>query len=177
MQRNPPAGQPAELDTSHLPPDQVPRQDGPADQRGRGTPSRAHIGPRVVYASINGRRCDHCAGPLPSRRRRFCTDECRRKGQKAERIIEDDSYAAGVRRLVRAQGKRAGTDLGMFALFAGSVDYARARLAEAAAQLIAQGYSYGDIARELGITRQAAWKRFGRKPEVDTGPAETESTA
>jgi hypothetical protein len=37
----------------------------------------------------------------------------------------------------------------MFALFAESVDYARARLAEAAAQLIAQGYSYGDIAREL----------------------------
>jgi AcrR family transcriptional regulator len=61
----------------------------------------------------------------------------------------------------------------MFALFAESVDYARARLAEAAAQLIAQGYSYGDIARELGITRQAAWKRFGRKPEVDTGPAES----
>ena len=26
----------------------------------------------------------------------FCTDECRRKGQKAERIIEDDSYADGV---------------------------------------------------------------------------------
>ena len=61
----------------------------------------------------------------------------------------------------------------MFALFAESVDYARARLAEAAAQLIAQGYSYGDIARELGITRQAAWKRFGRKPEVDAGPAES----
>lgn len=109
--------------------------------------------------------------PAAARRRRFCTDECRRKGQKAERIIEDDSYADGVRRLVRAQGRRAGADLGMFALFAESVDYARARLAEAAAQLIAQGYSCGDIARELGITRQAAWKRFGRKPEVDTGLA------
>jgi AcrR family transcriptional regulator len=59
----------------------------------------------------------------------------------------------------------------MFAMFAESVDYARARLADAAAELIAQGYSYSDIAGELGITRQAAWKRFGRKPEVDAGPA------
>jgi len=59
----------------------------------------------------------------------------------------------------------------MFALFAESVDFARARLQDAADQLIAQGYSYTDIARELGITRQAAWKRFGRQPKVGTGPA------
>ena len=126
--------------------------------------------PTVAHATVSGRECAWCHGPLPRGRRRFCSDDHRRRGQKAERIIEDDSYADGVRRLVRAQGRRAGADLGMFALFAESVDYARARLAEAAAQLIAQGYSYGDIARELGITRQAAWKRFGRKPEVDTGP-------
>jgi hypothetical protein len=129
--------------------------------------------PNLQAGPVNGPRCDQCAGPLPPRRRRFCTDECRRKGQKAERVIEDDSYATGVRRLVRAQGRRAGADLGMFALFAESVDYARARLAEAAAQLIAQGYSYSDIAKELGITRQAAWKRFGRKPEVDAGIPES----
>lgn len=78
-----------------------------------------------------------------------------------------------MRRLVRAQGKRAGADLEMFAMFAGLVEEARARLADAADLLIAQGYSYGDIARVLGITRQAAWKRFGRKPEVDAGIART----
>ena len=127
----------------------------------------------IPPGAASGRECAWCHGPLPPRRRRFCTDECRRKGQKAERIIEDDNYAGGVRRLVRAQGRRAGADLGMFGLFAESVDYARARLADAAAQLVAQGYSYGDIARELGITRQAAWKRFGRKPEVDAGTPES----
>jgi hypothetical protein len=157
---------------------------GPPDSRSGPPPARAARDakapatalddvPNLQPGAASGRRCDQCAGPLPARRRRFCSDECRRRGQKAERVIEDDSYAAGVRRLVRAQGRRAGADLGMFALFAGSVDYARARLAEAAAQLIAQGYSYSDIARELGITRQAAWKRFGRKPEVDAGPAES----
>jgi hypothetical protein len=131
------------------------------------------VGTRIQAGAAPGRRCDHCAGPLNPGRRRFCTDECRRKGQKAERVIEDADYAAGVRRLVRASARRAGADLAMFAMFAESVDYARARLAEAAAQLIAQGYSYGDIAGELGITRQAAWKRFGRKPEVDAGTPES----
>jgi hypothetical protein len=151
---------------------------GPAAIPGRSqdaSPPSAPSTATVAPGGFSERECSWCHGPLPPRRRRFCTDECRRKGQKAERIIEDDSYADGVRRLVRAQGRRAGADLGMFALFAESVDYARARLAEAAGQLIAQGYSYGDIARELDITRQAAWKRFGRKPEVDAGPAGSEA--
>ncbi len=121
---------------------------------------------------MTGRTCSWCKGPLPPNRRRFCSDDHRRRGQKSERIIENDSYVDGVKRLVRAQGKRAGADLEMFALFAESVDYARARLQEAADQFIALGYSYGDIGRGLGITRQAAWKRFGRQPKVGTGAAE-----
>jgi len=72
----------------------------------------------------------------------------------------------------QASARRAGADLAMFALFAESVDYARARLQDAADQLIAQGYSYGDIGRELGITRQGARQRFGRQQAVVTGPAE-----
>lgn len=71
--------------------------------------------------------------------------------------------------MVSAQGRRAAADLAMFVLFAESVEFARARLAEAAGQLIAHGYSYADIGGALDITRQAAWKRFGRKPGVDTG--------
>ena len=74
-----------------------------------------------------------------------------------------------MKRLVRAQGKRAGADLVMFAMFAESVDYARARLQDAADQLIAQGYSWGDIGRVLGITRQGARQRFARQQEVVTG--------
>jgi hypothetical protein len=122
---------------------------------------------------VTARACSWCHGTLPPGRRRFCCDDHRRRGQKAERVIEDDNYAAGVKRLVRAQGKRAGADLAMFALFAGSVDYARARLQDAADQLITQGYSYGDIGRALGISRQGARQRFGRQQGVVTGLART----
>ena len=41
--------------------------------------------------------CAHCGQPLPPRRRRFCSDLCRRRGQRAERVIENDSYAASAR--------------------------------------------------------------------------------
>jgi hypothetical protein len=133
-----------------------------------------HDGDHDVPTTIPpGAACAWCHGELAPRRRRFCTDECRRRGQKAERKIDDAEYADGVLRLVRAQGKRAGADLVMFKLFAESVDYARARLQEAADQLIAQGYSYGDIGRELGITRQGARQRFGRQQAVDAGTPES----
>jgi hypothetical protein len=127
----------------------------------------------IPPGAVSGRECAWCRSALPRGRRRFCSDDHRRRGQKAERKIEDAEYADGVRRLVTAQGKRAGADLGMFALFAGSVDYARARLQDAADQLIAQGYSYGDIGRALGITRQGARQRFGRQQAVVTGTPES----
>jgi DNA invertase Pin-like site-specific DNA recombinase len=98
---------------------------------------------------------------------------CRIRGQRSERKTDDADHAEYVKRLVEAQGKRAGADLPMFALFAEAVDFARARLQDAADELIAQGRSYTDIARELGITRQAAWKRFGRKPKVGARTAGT----
>jgi hypothetical protein len=119
----------------------------------------------------NTRVCDRCCKPLPPRRKRFCSDPCRVRQQKAERVIEDADYAAGVKRLVRAQSKRAGADLVMFAMFNDSVEYAKARLQDAADQLIAEGYSYGDIGRVLGITRQGARQRFARQQEVVTGSA------
>jgi hypothetical protein len=117
--------------------------------------------------------CSWCHGPLPARRRRFCSDDHRRRGQKAERKYDPTEHDLHVRGLVRAQGKRAGADLDMFRLFSESVDYARARLADAAERLIAQGYSYGDIGRALGITRQSAWERFGRQGNPDTPNAGT----
>ena len=148
---------------------------GPEKPRGRPAKTASHTNSTPAGASHYGNRrvCDRCGKPLPAHRRRFCSDLCRVRQQKAERVIEDADYAAGVKRLVRAQSKRAGADLAMFAMFAESVDYARARLQDAADQLIAQGYSYGDIGRVLGITRQGARQRFGRQPEVVTEPAGT----
>ena len=111
--------------------------------------------------------------PLPPRRRRFCTDECRRKGQKAERIIEDTDYASGVVRLIRGMGERAAADLEALQWLAGAVDYARDALAMAVDGCRARGYSDGEIGAALGITRQAVWKRFPRQPKVDAGTPES----
>lgn len=148
----------------------------PDKPRGRPakTASHTHTATSIAGLGYHPRVCDRCGKPLPARRRRFCSDPCRVRQQKAERVIEDTDYAAGVKRLVRAQSKRAGTDLEMFAMFAGSVDYARARLQDAADQLIAQGYSYGDIGRVLGITRQGARQRFGRQRDVVTELAQAD---
>ena len=116
-----------------------------------------------------GRACAWCRGPLPPRRRRFCIDECRRRGQKAERVIEDDSYAAGVVRLIGKMGVRASADVESLRWLAGAVEHARGALAMAVDGCRARGYSDGEIGAALGITRQAVWKRFPRQPKVDAG--------
>jgi hypothetical protein len=60
---------------------------------------------------------------------------------------------------------------------------AQVAVVDAGRALIAAGYSYSDLARELGVSRQAALKRFGPADapvggdEVATGdPASTAST-
>jgi len=120
-----------------------------------------------------GRECAWCHGPLPKGRRRFCTDDHRRKGQKRERVIEDDSYAAGVVRLIRKMGVRASADLEALKWLAGAAEHARGALAVAVDGCRARGYSDGEIGAALGITRQAVWKRFPRQPKVDAGTAES----
>jgi hypothetical protein len=97
----------------------------------------------------------------------------RRDDRRKYNHVGDDEFAAAAGRMITRQGKRAGTDLGAFVAMVRFLDGADTILAMAARDLIAQGYSYGDIGRELGITRQAAWKRFGRQPWVGTGLAET----
>ena len=115
--------------------------------------------------------CARCAGPLPPRRRRFCSDLCRRRGQRAERVTENGSYAASVVRQIRSMGKRASVDLEALEWLAGAVDYARGALAMAVDGCRAQGYSDGQIGAALGITRQAVGQRFGRKRDVHAGAA------
>ena len=126
--------------------------------------------PTVAHAAVSGRECAWCHGPLPPRRRRFCTDECRRKGQKAERIIEDTDYASGVRRLIRGMGKRASADLDALEWLAGAVDYARDALAMAVDGCRARGYSDTEIGMALGYdkpnARQAVGARFGRRKQA-----------
>jgi hypothetical protein len=120
--------------------------------------------------AVNGRRCDHCAGPLPPRRRRFCSDPCRRRGQRAERVTENETYAAAVVRQIRSMGVRASADLDALQWLAGAADYARAALAVAVDGCRARGYSDTEIGMALGYdkpnARQAVGARFGRRKQA-----------
>jgi hypothetical protein len=142
------------------------------------TPGRSHkdsdlaaeAKPTIPPGAASGRECAWCRGELPPRRRRFCTDECRRKGQKAERIIEDDSYAAGVVRLIRKMGIRASADLEALKWLAGAAEHARGALAVAVDGCRARGYSDTEIGMALGYdkpnARQAVGARFGRRKQA-----------
>jgi len=129
-------------------------------------------GGRVVTGA-----CSWCGGPLPPRRRRFCTDEHRRKGHRAERTTENDDYAKSVVRQIRSMGVRASADLYALRSLADAVDNGRQILALAVDGARSRGYSDGEIGQALGITRQAVWKRFPRQPKVDAETTGTGSAA
>jgi len=153
------------------------RSSGPVTTPGRPLKARSPQLPPQGPAAANGsgRACEApgCRRELPRGRRRFCTDECRRRGQKAERVIEDDSYAAGVVRLISKMGVRASADVEALKWLAGAVEHARGALAIAVDGCRARGYSDSEIGAALGISRQAVWKRFPRQPKVDAGTAES----
>jgi hypothetical protein len=120
---------------------------------------------------VGPRACTWCGDPLPGRRRRFCSDPCKRRGQKAERITEDADYSKAVVRMIGGMGRRASADLPALKALAEAVDNARQILALAVDGARARGYSDGEIGRALGITRQAVGQRFGRKQDVHAGAA------
>ncbi|MEO3785050.1 hypothetical protein ABGB12_17095 [Actinocorallia sp. B10E7] len=87
-------------------------------------------------------------------------------------VVENDQYAAFLRRIIRAYGRRiasgdieALTDL---AALSAELDHATA---QAVIGLRAYGYSWAEIARTLGVTRQAAHQRWGSLAEIVTEEA------
>ena len=79
------------------------------------------------------------------------------------RLVENDRYAAFVRRVLRAYSRRVGDGdveaLGLLVGLAGEID---AAMAEAVKGLRAHGYSWAEIGARLGISRQAAQQRWGQ---------------
>jgi hypothetical protein len=139
-----------------------------AQPRDSGPPLRAALGASVIRPG-----CSWCGDPLPARRRRFCSDEHRRKGHRAERKTENDDYAKSVVRQIRSMGVRASADLYALAWLSAAVDHARTALDLAVDGCRSRGYSDAEIGAALGITRQAVGQRFGRKRDVYTGPDAT----
>jgi len=84
-----------------------------------------------------------------------------RSGQ-ARPSVENDEYAAFVRRILHAYSRRVGDgDVEALALMLGLAEEIDTAIAEAVKGLRACGYSWAEIGSRLGITRQAAQQRWG----------------
>jgi hypothetical protein len=80
------------------------------------------------------------------------------------RVVENDEYAAFLRRAIRAYSRRVGSgDIDALADMTRLADHLDQAITEAVHDLRTgpTGYSWADIALRLGITRQAAQQRWG----------------
>jgi hypothetical protein len=88
---------------------------------------------------------------------------------RVRRVVENDEFAAFSRRVVRAAGRRiaAGDVDGLpeLAALSAAVD---AAIGDAVVGLRAAGYSWGEIATRLAVTRQAAHQRWANPAAKDS---------
>jgi hypothetical protein len=78
------------------------------------------------------------------------------------RVMENDEFTAFSRRILRAAGRRIPTgDVAALPHLAALAADLEAAIADAVVGLRAAGYSWGEIASRLGVTRQAAHQRWG----------------
>ena len=77
--------------------------------------------------------------------------------------MENDEYAAFLRRVIRAYSRRvAAGDIEAITTMAALADHLEDATRQAITGLRDSGYSWADIALRLGITRQGAQQRWGR---------------
>ncbi len=90
------------------------------------------------------------------------------------RAVENDQYAAFIRRVIRAYSRRvADGDIEAITTMANlSADFDTA-IRQAITGLRAFGYTWADIALRLGITRQGAQQRWADNPDTVTDPGST----
>src|SRR5215470_19743945 len=82
--------------------------------------------------------------------------------KRSRRVVENDEYAAFLRRVIRAYSRRVGSgDIDAIAEMAALADHLDAAIGDAITGLRAIGYSWADIALRLGVTRQAVQQRWG----------------
>jgi hypothetical protein len=84
--------------------------------------------------------------------------------KRPRRQVENDEYAAFVRRILRAYSHRVGDgDVEALALMLDLAEEIDTAIAEAVKGLHGHGYSWAEIGSRLGITRQAAQQRWGQR--------------
>jgi hypothetical protein len=82
--------------------------------------------------------------------------------KRPRRQVENDEYAAFIRRVLQAYSRRVGDgDVEALALMLGLAEEIDTAIAEAVKGLRSCGYSWAEIGSRLGITRQAAQQRWG----------------
>ena len=82
--------------------------------------------------------------------------------KRRSRVVENDEYAAFLRRVIRAYSRRvAAGDIEAITAMAGLADELDHATRQAITGLRGWGYSWADIALRLGITRQGAQQRWG----------------
>ena len=90
------------------------------------------------------------------------------------RIVENDEYAAFLRRVIAAYSRRvAAGDIEAITTMARLASYLEDATRQAITGLRESGYSWADIALRLGITRQGAQQRWGDSPEHVTDDSST----
>jgi hypothetical protein len=146
-------------DRARPPGDSGPRQ-AVTPARGRTTappPVRAEAIHIVASGTGRVRACEApgCGGDLPRGRRRFCSDLCRQRGQRAERRTETSDFGQMVVRMIGTMARRVGgSDIAAF----GALWEVRAAADQACAAAIdglrAKGFSWAQIAAEAGQSRQ-----------------------
>lgn len=89
----------------------------------------------------------------------------RRPIRRTRRVVENDDFAAFATRIVSAQGRRvAAGDIEALASLSGLSAQVDAAITTAVVGLRQAGYSWADIGRRLGASRQAAQQRWGTSP-------------
>jgi hypothetical protein len=77
-------------------------------------------------------------------------------------VVENDEYAAFIRRIIRAYARRVATgDVEALRDMVGLSSLLDDAITQAVLGLRAHGYSWAEIGDRLGITRQAAQQRWG----------------
>jgi hypothetical protein len=84
-------------------------------------------------------------------------------------VVENDEFTAFGRRIIRAAGRRiAAGDVDALPHLAALAADLDAAISDAVTGLRAAGYSWGEIASRLGVTRQAAHQRWTASPADST---------
>jgi hypothetical protein len=99
--------------------------------------------------------CAWCGDPLPSRRRRFCSDDHRRRGQRAERITETGEFGRAAIRMIRTMARRVGaSDIAEFGAMWEVMEESERAVTKTVDDLRVSGFSWAEIAAEVGWTKQ-----------------------